>query len=259
MRTGQGDERAALLARTKELAAAGEGGRGGRQRGRGSAAPGPPGRARTWSRTARRPAARTTTWCCARSATSPTSTSPRDHLELGELLGAIDTERGREGVGQPVLLPHRRRARCCSSGCCSWPSQQAVEYGFTPVITPVLVKPESMEGTGFLGAHASEIYRLEADDLYLVGTSEVPLAAYHGNEILDLPAGAAAALRRLVVVLPARGRLVRQGHARHHPGAPVRQGRDVLVLPARGGRTTSTCGCSPGKRRCWPRSRCRTG
>jgi seryl-tRNA synthetase len=66
---------------------------------------------------------------------------------------------------------------------------QAVEAGFTPMITPVLVKPESMEGTGFLGAHASEIYRLEADDLYLVGTSEVPLAAYHGNEILDLPEG----------------------------------------------------------------------
>src|SRR5262245_43233169 len=67
--------------------------------------------------------------------------------------------------------------------------QQAAEHGFVPVITPSLVKPESMEGTGFLGAHASEIYRLEADDLYLVGTSEVPLAAYHGNEILDLPAG----------------------------------------------------------------------
>jgi seryl-tRNA synthetase len=57
------------------------------------------------------------------------------------------------------------------------------------MITPALVKPEAMEGTGFLGAHASEVYRLEADDLFLVGTSEVPLAAYHGNEILDLPAG----------------------------------------------------------------------
>src|SRR6185369_15690082 len=67
--------------------------------------------------------------------------------------------------------------------------QQAVENGFTPVITPVLVKPESMEGTGFLGAHSSEVYRLEADDLFLVGTSEVALAAMHGNEILELPAG----------------------------------------------------------------------
>ena len=64
--------------------------------------------------------------------------------------------------------------------------QQMVEQGFTPMVPPVLVKPESMEGTGFLGAHASEVYRLEADDLYLVGTSEVPLAAYHAGEILTL-------------------------------------------------------------------------
>jgi seryl-tRNA synthetase len=64
--------------------------------------------------------------------------------------------------------------------------QHAVEAGFTPVIPPVLVKPEAMEGTGFLGAHASEVYRLEADDLFLVGTSEVPLAAYHSGEILNL-------------------------------------------------------------------------
>ncbi len=59
------------------------------------------------------------------------------------------------------------------------------------MIPPVLVKPESMEGTGFLGEHADEVYRLAADDLYLVGTSEVPLAAYHPNEILDLAAGPA--------------------------------------------------------------------
>jgi seryl-tRNA synthetase len=66
---------------------------------------------------------------------------------------------------------------------------QAVELGFIPMITPVMVKPESMEGTGFLGAHAAEVYRLEADDLYLVGTSEVALAAYHANEIIELPGG----------------------------------------------------------------------
>ena len=57
------------------------------------------------------------------------------------------------------------------------------------MITPALVKPSAMEGTGFLGAHADEVYRLEADDLYLVGTSEVPLAAFHADEILDLPLG----------------------------------------------------------------------
>jgi seryl-tRNA synthetase len=119
----------------------------------------------------------------------PSLDAPRDHLELGELLGAIDVERGAKvsgarfyfltGVGALLQL-----------GLLQLAIQQAAEYGFIPMITPVLVKPESMEGTGFLGAHASEVYRLEADDLYLVGTSEVPLAAYHAKEILDLPAGA---------------------------------------------------------------------
>jgi len=115
----------------------------------------------------------------------PELENPRDHLELGELLGAIDVERGAKvsgsrfyyltGVGALLQL-----------GLLQLAMAQAVEHGLTPAIVPVLVKPESMEGTGFLGAHASEVYRLEADDLYLVGTSEVPLAAYHANEILDL-------------------------------------------------------------------------
>ena len=65
----------------------------------------------------------------------------------------------------------------------------AVENGFIPMIPPVLVRPEVMAGTGFLGAHADEVYRVEADDLYLVGTSEVPLAGYHSDEILDLSGG----------------------------------------------------------------------
>ena len=65
----------------------------------------------------------------------------------------------------------------------------AVENGFIPMIPPVLVRPEVMAGTGFLGAHADEVYRVEADDLYLVGTSEVPLAGYHADEILDLSGG----------------------------------------------------------------------
>ena len=65
----------------------------------------------------------------------------------------------------------------------------AVDNGFIPMIPPVLVRPEVMAGTGFLGAHADEVYRVEADDLYLVGTSEVPLAGYHSDEILDLSGG----------------------------------------------------------------------
>jgi seryl-tRNA synthetase len=115
----------------------------------------------------------------------PQIADPKDHLELGEGLRAIDTERGAKvsgsrfyyltGVGALLQL-----------GLLNMAIAQAVEHGFTPSITPVLVKPESMEGTGFLGSHASEIYRLEADDLYLVGTSEVALAAYHSGEIVDL-------------------------------------------------------------------------
>jgi seryl-tRNA synthetase len=66
---------------------------------------------------------------------------------------------------------------------------KAIANGFIPMIPPVLVKPESMEGTGFLGEHADEVYRLAADDLFLVGTSEVPMAAYHADEILDLSDG----------------------------------------------------------------------
>jgi seryl-tRNA synthetase len=115
----------------------------------------------------------------------PDIDKPKDHLEIGEALGAIDTERGAKvsgsrfyfltGVGALLQLAMLQMA-----------IQQAVENGFTPSITPSLVRPEAMEGTGFLGAHAPEVYRLEADDLYLVGTSEVPLAAYHSNEILEL-------------------------------------------------------------------------
>jgi seryl-tRNA synthetase len=66
---------------------------------------------------------------------------------------------------------------------------RAITEGFTPMVVPTLVRPEVMAGAGFLDAHAGEVYRLEADDLYLVGTSEVALAAYHSNEILDLAAG----------------------------------------------------------------------
>ena len=62
---------------------------------------------------------------------------------------------------------------------------KAVEWGFTAMIPPALVKPEAMAGTGFLGQAAKDVYHLPTDDLYLVGTSEVALAAFHSDEILD--------------------------------------------------------------------------
>ncbi|MEG8276222.1 serine--tRNA ligase [Streptomyces sp. AHA2] len=109
---------------------------------------------------------------------------PRDHLQLGQILGAIDVERGAKvsgsrfyfltGVGALLELALVNAAMA-----------QATAAGFTPMLTPALVRPQSMAGTGFLGQAAQDVYHLADDDLYLVGTSEVPLAAYHMDEILD--------------------------------------------------------------------------
>ena len=107
----------------------------------------------------------------------------RDHLEIGEALGAIDVERGAKvsgsrfyyltGVGALLEMALINHAMAMASA-----------NGFIPMIPPALVKPAAMEGTGFLGQAAENVYRLEADDMYLVGTAEVPLAAYHSDEIL---------------------------------------------------------------------------
>jgi seryl-tRNA synthetase len=109
---------------------------------------------------------------------------PRDHVELGRMLGAIDLDRGAKvsgarfyyltGVGADLELALVNMAM-----------DQARAAGFTTVIPPALVKPRAMDGTGFLGQAADDVYRIEGEDLYLVGTSEVPLAAYHSDEILD--------------------------------------------------------------------------
>jgi seryl-tRNA synthetase len=112
----------------------------------------------------------------------------RDHIEIGERLGAIDMERGAKVSGSrfyfltgPGALLEFALAQLAIS--------RAVAAGFTPVIAPALVKPSAMEGTGFLGEHDEEVYRIERDDLYLVGTSEVALAGMHSGEVLDLSAG----------------------------------------------------------------------
>jgi seryl-tRNA synthetase len=114
--------------------------------------------------------------------------APRDHLELGESLGLIDMERGAKVSGSRFYFLTGFGA-LLQLGVLQLAVRLATENGFTLVIPPVLVRPEIMSGTGFLGAHADEVYRLEADDLYLVGTSEVPLAGYHSDEIIDLSAG----------------------------------------------------------------------
>jgi seryl-tRNA synthetase len=118
----------------------------------------------------------------------PEIDQPRDHLELGEGLRAIDVVRGAKVSGSRFYYLTGVGAQL-ELGILNLAMAKATAAGFTAVITPTLVRPEIMGGTGFLGAHSEEVYRLEADDLYLVGTSEVPLAGYHADEILDLTSG----------------------------------------------------------------------
>ena len=110
--------------------------------------------------------------------------APRDHLELGTLLKAIDVERGAKVSGSRFFYLTGPGA-LLEIALLNLAMQQAVSHGLTPMITPSLVLPSAMEGTGFLGQAAENVYRVEADDLYLVGTSEVPLAAFHSDEIID--------------------------------------------------------------------------
>ena len=105
----------------------------------------------------------------------PDGFEPRDHLENGELLGAIDMERGAKVSGARFYFLKGVGARL-ELALLNMAMDQAIAAGFTPMITPTLVRPETMQGTGFDVAHDDEIYRLAEDDLYLVGTSEVPLA-----------------------------------------------------------------------------------
>lgn len=109
---------------------------------------------------------------------------PRDHVELGKLLGAIDTERSAKVSGARFYYLTGVGA-LLEFALINFAISSAVKAGFIPMITPVLVKPPAMEGTGFLGQAAENVFALDKDDFYLVGTSEVPLAAFHMDEILD--------------------------------------------------------------------------
>jgi seryl-tRNA synthetase len=113
---------------------------------------------------------------------------PRDHVALGELLDIIDIERGAKISGSRFYFLKGYGARL-ELAMMTMALDLAAEAGFTALITPTLVRPEVMAGTGFLGEHADEIYYLPADDLYLTGTSEVALAGYHRDEIVDLSNG----------------------------------------------------------------------
>ena len=109
---------------------------------------------------------------------------PKDHLEIGEALKAIDVERGAKVSGSRFFYLTGPGAEL-EFALLNLALEHARRHGLTPVITPALVLPSAMEGTGFLGQAAENVYRIESDDMYLVGTSEVPLAAFHADEIID--------------------------------------------------------------------------
>jgi seryl-tRNA synthetase len=109
---------------------------------------------------------------------------PRDHVELGRMLGAIDIERGAKVSGSRFYFLTGVGAQL-ELALVNLAMEQARNAGFTQVIAPSLVRPRAMEGTGYL-SQADDVYRIEGEDLYLVGTSEVPMAAYHSDEILDV-------------------------------------------------------------------------
>ena len=124
---------------------------------------------------------------------------PKDHVEIGKIIKAIDTERGAKVAGSRSYYLTGPGAML-EFALVNYAIASATKAGFIPVIPPVLVKPQAMEGTGFLGQAAENVYHLEEDDVYLVGTSEVPLAAFHMDEILEnLPiryAGYSSCFRR---------------------------------------------------------------
>jgi seryl-tRNA synthetase len=123
----------------------------------------------------------------------------KDHVEIGKILKAIDTERGAKVSGSRFYYLTGMGA-LLEFALVNYAISSATKAGFTAMIPPVLVKPHAMEGTGFLGQAAENVFHLEEDDFYLVGTSEVPLAAYHMDEIVDqLPlryAGYSSCFRR---------------------------------------------------------------
>jgi seryl-tRNA synthetase len=116
----------------------------------------------------------------------PTPPAP-DHATLGEALGIIDTERGAKVSGSRFGYL-RGQGALLELSLVRWAMDHLVEEGFIPMIPPVLVRQEALEGTGFFPEAREQVYEIPRDELFLVGTSEVPLAAYHGDEILEVAA-----------------------------------------------------------------------
>lgn len=181
---------------------------------------------------------------------------PKDHLELGESLHIIDMERGAKVSGSRFYFLTGYGA-LLQMGLLQLAAQKAVANGFTMMIPPVLVRPEIMAGTGFLGQHSAEVYHLEEDDLYLVGTSEVPLAGYHSGRSSTsarAPSGTRAGRRASAARPVATARTPAASSACTSSTRSRCSSTPPLSRPM-----PSISGCWPGSARCWPPSRCPTG
>ena len=179
-----------------------------------------------------------------------------DHAAFGEAMGFVDAERGAE-VGGSRFAYVMREAVLLELALVQWVMGLLVQEGFAPVVPPVLVREHVMEEAGFFPTDRNQVYELPDDELFLVGTSEVPLSALHRGELLDR-VGAPAAVRRALHELPARGGYLRQGHPRDLPRPPVRQGGDVRVRRARPTPRPSTSGSSRSRSASSVGSGCRT-
>ena len=110
--------------------------------------------------------------------------NPKDHLEIAESLGLIEVQKASEVSGSRFSYLFGDLVKI-ELNLVLWAMQQLSDKGFKPTIPPVLVRENALYGTGFFPDDAEQVYEIPNDDLYLVGTSEVPLAALHSNEILD--------------------------------------------------------------------------
>ena len=154
-------------------------------------------------------------------------TEGTDHATLGETLGIIDTVRAAKVSGSRFGYLKGKGAMLEFS-LVRWAMDHLVAEGFTPMVPPVLVREEALVGTGFFPEAREQVYEIPRDELFLVGTAEVPLAAYHTDEILE-SRRSPPPVRRVLDLFPTGGRDLREGHGRHLQGPPVRQGRDVRV------------------------------
>jgi seryl-tRNA synthetase len=163
---------------------------------------------------------------------------PKDHVALGEGLGILDFERATKIAGARFTLSTGHGARLERALINFMLDVHTGEHGYTEVLPPFLVNSESMTGTGQLPKFAADLFHIEASDFWLIPTAEVPVTNIHRDEILPAEA-LPICYTAYTPVLPQRGRLLRQGHARHDPPAPVQQGRDGEVV-----RTPETRGTS---------------